>query len=293
MAQNSTPESERPFRDDRWLEARLRHLWDTYYRDVAPGYPIQVRFGRRARYRFGSIFSRHQTCFIRVNALFAHPDVPEHVVDATLAHELAHYVHGYDSGLRKLHMNPHRGGVVDAEMKKRGCFFLEEEASVWRKTVWPTFYREQSGESLLRRAAREARARDRWAVYLNTPGFRTETGLQARLAELAPRFGFAAPPFDVGWLRASLRHVGLSYLYSRETTVRLHGVLADPHVPDAVIDYELSYWLAACIVGNRWAGIERALQAANLWTPAQKAIRWRRKVWPRYRTAHHPLRAQE
>jgi len=292
MTQHSTRSTRNALRDNRWLESRLRHLWDTYYHDVPPGYPIRVRFGRRARYRYGSIFSLDRTCWIQVNGLFAHPDVPEYVVDATIAHELAHYVHGYGSGLRKLHSHPHRGGVVDAEMRRRGCFFLEEKASVWREEQWPLFYTTQSAGAASRLAAREERTQNRWEAYLSTPGFRTEADVGARLAELAPRFGFCRPPFVVGWLRASLRHRGLSYFYRREAAVRLHGILADFRVPDVVIDYELSYWLALHAGGKRWADVERVLQETGLWAAAQQAIQWRRKVWTRYRKAHHPLRAK-
>src|SRR5918912_973139 len=129
-----------PRRDHAWLQARFRHLWDTYYSDARIGYPIEVKFGRSARYRYGSIYNTGRQCRITINGLFAHPEIPEYVVDATLAHELAHYVHGYGSGLPKLHSHPHRGGVIDKEMQRRGCFFLEEKAGAWRRENWQSFY---------------------------------------------------------------------------------------------------------------------------------------------------------
>src|SRR5438445_748122 len=110
-----------PLRDNRWLESRFAYLWTNYYSDVRKGYPIEVKFGRPARYRFGSICNHGRHCRILINPLFARPEVPEYVVDATIAHELAHYVHGYGSGLPKLHAHPPRGGVIDKEMAKRGC----------------------------------------------------------------------------------------------------------------------------------------------------------------------------
>src|SRR6266700_2137874 len=95
-----------PLRDNEWLEGRLKLLWGKYYSDAPAGLPIEVRFGRPAQYRFGSIRQKGDTCQIYMNPLFAHPDVPDYVIDATMVHELAHYVHGYGSGLTKLHEHP-------------------------------------------------------------------------------------------------------------------------------------------------------------------------------------------
>jgi hypothetical protein len=279
-------------RDNSWLEDRLQHLWTHYYNDVPVGYPITITFGPRARYRYGSIYSKGRRCYILINRLFAHPNVPEYVVDATIAHELAHYVHGYGSGLRKLHAHPHRGGVVDKEMEKRGCFFLEERAGDWRRNCWQEFYITQSPDVVARQAAREKQESTRWEMYLSTPGFRTEAGIQDRATLLAARFGLSDVPFKASWLYASPRRNGLSYRFQSEGTVKIHGVLADRHVPDYVIDYELSYWLAVGKVGGNWPDIEQAMKDAGVWPAAQKAIQWRRKVWPNYYLANHPFKAK-
>lgn len=279
-------------RDNRWLEARVQQLWTSYYSDVTPCYPINATFGPRARYRYGSIYSIGKQCHILVNRLFAHPDVPEYVVDATLAHELAHYVHGYGSGLPKRYAHPHRGGVVDKEMQARGCYHLEERAGEWRRTQWQGFYASQAADSMARRQEREKREQTRWELYVNTPGFRTEEGLEVRLARLAPKYGFADAPFAVGWLYASVRRTGLSYCFRADGDVKLHGVLADSAVPSAVIDYEISYWLASHAVGGSWPDIEQAMRDAGFWATAQKAIQWRRKVWPHYYPANHPLKVK-
>ena len=42
-----------PMRDNAWLESRFQFLWTSYYADVRRGYPITVKFGRAARYRYG------------------------------------------------------------------------------------------------------------------------------------------------------------------------------------------------------------------------------------------------
>ena len=277
-----------PLRDDCWLESRLKHLWDTYYHEGPQGYPIRVNFGRPARYRYGSIFNQGRTCRILINGVFANPGVPEYVVDATVAHELAHYVHGYASGLPKLHSHPHRGGVIDKEMERRGCYFLEEMAVEWRRSHWQAFYEGNSRGAVEREVKAEKRQAERWSTFLRQPGFRTEEQLHKRLSALSLDFGFDSAPFDANWLLASVRRSGLSYRFRNETSIRLNAVLAHPKVPKEVIDYELSYWLAVERVGSRWDNVEKAIQAAGNWDGAGRAIRWRRRVWPQFRLEHLP-----
>ncbi len=281
-----------PLRDNAWLESRFQFLWTNYYADVRRGFPITVKFGRAARYRYGSICNVGRECRITMNGLFAHPEVPEYVVDATLAHELAHYVHGYGSGLPKLHAHPHRGGVIDKEMQKRGCFYLEEQAAVWRREHWQSFYERQAAGTVSREDANAQLQRTQWDAYLATDGFRTQQDLEERLADLAPRFGITEPGFTVTWLYASPRRLGLSYRFRSENVVRLHAVLANTRVPDEIIDYEICYWLAVETAGGRWSAVEQAMRDAGVWASAERAIQWRRKVWPRYRPANLPLKSK-
>src|SRR6266849_6578723 len=103
-------------RTQEWLQGRFEIIWANHFSNARVGLPIDVFFGQPAQYRFGSIRQKGERCQILINLLFALPEIPEYVVDATIAHELAHYVHGYGSGLRKLHANPHRGGIIDLEL---------------------------------------------------------------------------------------------------------------------------------------------------------------------------------
>jgi hypothetical protein len=279
-------------RDAAWLQSRLEELWNTYYSDAPTAYPIAIHFGPRARYRYGSIYSIGKQCHILINRLFAYPEVPEHVIDATICHELAHYVHGYGSGLRKRYANPHRGGVVDKEMKARGCWHLEETASIWRKDCWKGLYETHATDAARRKQERERRDRTRWEMYLSTPEFRTSEGLESELASLCSAFGYSELPFKVEWLQASPRRNGLSYLFNSDSVVRVHGVLADNMVPDSVIRYELSYWLAVLKTGGAWSRVEKAMKEAGVWPCAQQAIRWRRNIWPSYYVESHPLRSK-
>lgn len=279
-------------RDAAWLENRLESLWRAYYSDVPSGYPIAIHFGPRARYRYGSIYSVGSQCHILINRLFAHPDVPDYVIDATICHELAHYVHGYGSGLAKRYAHPHRGGVVDKEMQARNCWHFEEQACTWRKEHWKGLYDAKASDATARRKERERRDQTRWEMFLSTPGFRTPDMLQMELNRLSQAFGYDEPPFRVEWLSASARRNGLSYHFDTEGVVRIHGVLADSIVPEEVIQYELSYWLAAGKAGASWRGVENELKTAGVWASAQRAIRWRRTIWPSFYLETHPLRSK-
>jgi hypothetical protein len=256
---------------------------------VPQGYPITTRFSIRARNRFGSIGAEAKRTIILVNRLFADSFVPTFVVDGTLAHELAHYAHGYGSGLPQLFRDPHRGGVVEKELERRGLGEVNRKAEQWRAANWDAFYRSRCADLDARRDARQRALALRWSRLLEQPGGRTEALLRAHLATLAPRFGFADPPFEVEWLRASLRQTAPSYWFSRSCVVRLHGLLADPRVPSGVVDFEIGYWLARRSVGENVARIQRALSVAGLEPAAAEAARWRRRSWSAFRTRHHPL----
>lgn len=281
-------------RDDAWLAERVSLLWEMHFADVPIVYPIHASFGTRARYRFGSIMARNATSIITINRLFADPFVPVFVVDGTIVHELAHYVHGYGSGLPRLYDDPHRGGVVEKELEKRGLGELNEKAAEWREANWDAFYAIRCHDLTSRRTNREEESLDRWNAFISRPGSRTEAELRARLEILAVRLGIAPEeplPFTIEWLRASRRQSGLSYWFGRSRVVRLHGLLADRRVPAVVVDFELAYWLAGRTIGENWKCIHAALRNAGLETVAEDALRWRRHAWTAFRNRNHPLAA--
>jgi hypothetical protein len=282
-------------RDDAWLRERLRLLWEMHFADVPIGYPITVRFGTRARYRFGSISARDGKTLILINQLFADPYVPTFVVDETLAHELVHYAHGFNSGLPRRHTHAHRGGVVDKELQQRGLGTLSARAEQWRDTHWDAYYAACCDDLLVRHTARTDHASAAWDRFLTQPGQRTEEELRGRLHLLTPRLGFASdqPPYTVEWLRATRRQNGTSYWFARSQVVRLHGLLADRRVPGVLVDFELAYWLAQRAVGARWQAIHAALCRADMEGVAEEALRWRRHAWTSFCNRHHPLKTAE
>jgi hypothetical protein len=280
------------WRDEAWLTERVRLLWEHHFADVPKGYPITTRFGTRAQYRYGSIVARNGKTIITVNRLFADPSVPTFVVDGTLAHELAHYAHGFGSGLPQIYKDAHRGGVVDKELEKRGLGELSAKAEQWHQAHWDSFYAVRCDDLTAQRTAKQDSLLSRWETLLCRPECRSEGELRGRLTLLAPRLGVSANealPFGVEWLRATRRQTGLSYWYAKSRVVRLHGLMADRRVPGVVVDFELSYWLARRRVGERWQNIHAALLAAGLETVAEEALRWRRKSWTSFRNRHHPM----
>src|SRR3989338_3330976 len=115
-------------RNHKWLENQLDLLLRKYFGDISITTPIEIQFGREAKYRFGSIkLYRNKK-----------QDVPVKVVAYTIAHELCHYAHGFSSTNRRLFKFPHHGGIVNAELQKRGANDLITAYKKWLKTYRQT-----------------------------------------------------------------------------------------------------------------------------------------------------------
>lgn len=151
-------------RNHSWLKKQLDFLLKNYFSDIPITNPIEIRFGREAKYRFGSIrlvkprglkSPRLQTRFvdsfpnrawnsltnrdtpqksiITITSMFARESVPASVVQYTIAHELCHYAHGFSSANRRLFRYPHHGGVVNGELTRRGAEHLISSFKKWLK----------------------------------------------------------------------------------------------------------------------------------------------------------------
>ena len=140
-------------RDHEWLKKQLEHLLKTYFSDVVITNPIEIRFGREAKFRFGSIRllkprgfrslkllkslklsdEKPQKSIITITSMFARETVPVSVVDYTIAHELCHYAHGFSSSNRRLFKYPHHGGIVNRELRDRGARHLITAFKTWLK----------------------------------------------------------------------------------------------------------------------------------------------------------------
>ena len=280
-------------RNDDWLAGRIRLLRENHFADVPQGYPIVTRFSTRAKYRLGCICARNGQAIIQVNRLYADDFVPVYVVDGTLAHELAHYAHGFGSGLPQVYPHAHRGGVVDKELAARGLGPLYERAEQWRRQHWDTFYQSRCGDIVERENAQQGVTDAIWNLFLSAPDRRSLGDIQARHARIAARLAAHTPRvplFEVDWLRATTRQMFPSYWYAKTRALRLHGLLADKRVPDSVVDFEILYWLCRQAVGEPWQNIHALLCKAHLEDEALDALAWRKRSWKTFCTRNHPLR---
>jgi len=120
-------------RDNAYLQSRLDHLWQSYFPDVPQVNKIFIKFGRPAKYRFGSIRLNYQdnSTHILINGMFNDSKYPKEIIDHTIAHELVHYAQGFSSPHPRLHAYPHRGGVIDKELNGRGLKHLVFIYNIW------------------------------------------------------------------------------------------------------------------------------------------------------------------
>ena len=132
-------------RNNTYLENKLDAIWQTFFSDVPKDNKVSIKFGRKAAKRLGSIRkinSLNEERFdtqILINGYFRHKNIPHFVVEATIAHELCHYAHGFSSPLPQLSKFPHRGDVVDHELKRRGLRELEKAENKWLNKYWYKF----------------------------------------------------------------------------------------------------------------------------------------------------------
>jgi hypothetical protein len=147
-------------RDDKWLFSKLDEVWDSMFPDVPQDNEVRIVWGRRARNRLGSIRasendnSKHPETVITINSLFQDDKIPEFVVIGTIAHELAHYTHGFHSPLEKRFETPHAGGVVRRELKTRGLEEILKRQKKWLKENWENYLAEYLPRARRRRTRR-------------------------------------------------------------------------------------------------------------------------------------------
>lgn len=276
-------------RDTVWLQSRLEHVINNYFPDLPPGNPISIGWGRRAKRRLGAICNRGRHTTITLNVLFSLTEVPEYVVDAVIAHELAHYVHGFGSGLPRKYTYPHAGGVVQRELADRGLHDLEQRGKEWERTHWARFFERHAADIAVAVDARQKLHDERWDALMNASGARKTAFLEVQLGELATQLRVSPPCWKVDWLYASTRTRGLSYLYKEEPRLRIHGLAALPEVPVEVIRCELASWICIETVGRNRFRIEEQLLNAGLADEISSAHLWRTKHWERFRRARMPF----
>lgn len=141
-------------RDNSFLENLLYDIWEEYFSDVPRQNLVRIRFGKHAKRQLGCIvllkddrsverfigerddIDVRSVSEIRITRYFAYDNVPEFVIKSTIAHELCHYTHGFNSPLKQLYNKPHQGGVVNREMRERGLGEVLDNAQGWLKENW-------------------------------------------------------------------------------------------------------------------------------------------------------------
>lgn len=145
-------------RDEKFLEEMLYELWDNHFCDVPRQNLVVIKFGRYSKRQLGSIkLARSNTkikglmkkkeselkaqdiksvTVITVTKYFQHDIIPEFVVRSTIAHELCHYTHGFQSPLKKQFNHPHQGNVINKELAKRDLLEEQKAADKWLKEHW-------------------------------------------------------------------------------------------------------------------------------------------------------------
>ncbi|MBT3262368.1 hypothetical protein HN992_02445 [Candidatus Woesearchaeota archaeon] len=129
-------------RDDEWLNQRFEQIWQLFFPDVEKK-NIAIRWKGHWKNKFGHITTKKdRTTEIAINKIFQNLEVPEDVIKLTIAHEIVHYSHGFHSHLPRKYRHPHKGGVVDKDLKTRGFSYMLKKEKEWQKAEWYNLYRE-------------------------------------------------------------------------------------------------------------------------------------------------------
>ncbi len=129
-------------RNNEWLIGKLDSIWLMLFPEVERKNKVIVRFKGKWKNKFGHIKQlKDGSSEIVVNGLFVHELVPEYIIDITLAHELIHYMHGFNSPYEQKYKYPHQGGVVDKELLRRGFGHWVRQERDFIKKDWLRIYK--------------------------------------------------------------------------------------------------------------------------------------------------------
>ncbi len=120
----------------------LENIWTNNFGDVSRVNTIEIAYCYPWKRRLGLIrlSADNQTSFIGLNSLLQHADVPNSILVVTIAHELAHYTHGFGSPLTRRFAHPHANDVVLHELAQRGLGALLQLSDEWIDRNWFSFY---------------------------------------------------------------------------------------------------------------------------------------------------------
>lgn len=127
-------------RDNSWLELRLNQIWQLLFPEVERKNNVLIKFKGKWKNKFGHIKKIKDSTEIAVNGFFQNELIPEYIIDITIAHELIHYMHGFNSPFPKLFKYPHQGGIVNRELHRRGFSHMIRKEKEFLKE-WPKLYK--------------------------------------------------------------------------------------------------------------------------------------------------------
>lgn len=130
-------------RDDNFLNEKLDQIWQSLFPDVERKNKVIIRFKGKWRNKFGHIkLLKNKDTEIVINGLFKDQRIPDYIIYLTIAHELVHYMHGFNSPLEKKYKHPHKGGIVNRELKKRGLNYFITLEREFVKKEWSNLLKE-------------------------------------------------------------------------------------------------------------------------------------------------------
>ena len=96
-------------RDNTWLAIRLDQIWKILFPEIEKKNNVVIRFKGSWKNKFGHIKRlKDGSSEIAINSLFSNLIVPEYMIDVTIALELVHYMHGFNSPHEKKYKHTHK-----------------------------------------------------------------------------------------------------------------------------------------------------------------------------------------
>jgi len=148
-------------RDDNWLSEKMYYLWENFFEDVPRRNIVVIKFGKKSKRQLGCIgwlnkktrkiekllskegkADHDKTTLINITSYFKDESIPEEVVIGTIAHEMCHYTHGFNSPLSQIYNHPHKGGIIRKEMQRRELSSVYKFAKVWVKANWLNYLKQ-------------------------------------------------------------------------------------------------------------------------------------------------------
>src|SRR3989344_5076494 len=117
-------------RDHTWLQKQLDELLKNYFAEMPVTNPIQIRWGRETKFRFGSIkLEGKSRRYIRLRGLGGFLNRKIELQEDSKGETPKKSI----ITVKKLFRHPHHGGVVNAEIEKRGGKHLVTAYKQWLK----------------------------------------------------------------------------------------------------------------------------------------------------------------